>query len=195
MRRQIFEFIITCQRERNFPPTIREIGDHVGLKSPATVANHIEVLKRPGTSKRILSSRAPSPCDLTLKIPLPISTSATSPSSATSPPARACWPWRRARTHVDPRAVRRTRRQLRPGGPWRLNDRSGHSAGRLRRRTATTTANKGEIVVAGIPDGEATVKRYFPQGTRCRSEARKFTSGTIGVHARDVFLFGRVISS
>jgi len=51
MRRQILEFIITCQRERNFPPTIREIGDHVGLKSPATVANHIEVLKRAGTSK------------------------------------------------------------------------------------------------------------------------------------------------
>jgi repressor LexA len=48
MRRRILEFIITCQRERNFPPTIREIGDHVGLKSPATVANHIEVLKRAG---------------------------------------------------------------------------------------------------------------------------------------------------
>jgi repressor LexA len=48
MRRQILEFIISCQRERNFPPTIREIGDHVGLKSPATVANHIEVLKRAG---------------------------------------------------------------------------------------------------------------------------------------------------
>ena len=48
MRRQILEFIITCQRERNFPPTIREIGDHVGLKSPATVANHIEVLKNAG---------------------------------------------------------------------------------------------------------------------------------------------------
>ncbi len=48
MRRQILEFIITCQRERNFPPTIREIGEHVGLKSPATVANHIEVLKRAG---------------------------------------------------------------------------------------------------------------------------------------------------
>ena len=48
MRRQILEFIMSCQRERNFPPTIREIGDFVGLKSPATVANHIEVLKAAG---------------------------------------------------------------------------------------------------------------------------------------------------
>ncbi len=48
MRRQILDFIVACQRERNFPPTIREIGDHVGLKSPATVANHIEVLKNAG---------------------------------------------------------------------------------------------------------------------------------------------------
>ena len=48
MRRQILDFIVACQRERNFPPTVREIGDHVGLKSPATVASHIEVLKNAG---------------------------------------------------------------------------------------------------------------------------------------------------
>lgn len=47
-RRQILEFIVNCQRERNFPPTIREIGEHVGLASPATVANHIEILKKAG---------------------------------------------------------------------------------------------------------------------------------------------------
>ena len=48
MRRQILEFIVTCQRERSFPPTIREIGEHVGLSSSATVANHITVLKNAG---------------------------------------------------------------------------------------------------------------------------------------------------
>ena len=32
MRRQILEFIVTCQRERSFPPTIREIGEHVDCR-------------------------------------------------------------------------------------------------------------------------------------------------------------------
>ena len=48
MRRQILEFIVSCQRERGFPPTIREIGEHVGLSSSATVANHITVLQDAG---------------------------------------------------------------------------------------------------------------------------------------------------
>ena len=37
MRRQILEFIITCQRERNFPPTIREIGDHTVVAARSVV--------------------------------------------------------------------------------------------------------------------------------------------------------------
>src|ERR1700683_1173552 len=48
MRRQILEFIASCQRERGFPPTIRAIGGEIGLSSPATVANHISVLKDAG---------------------------------------------------------------------------------------------------------------------------------------------------
>ena len=45
MRRKILEYIVACQRERNFQPTIQEIAAHVSLSTPATVANHIEVLK------------------------------------------------------------------------------------------------------------------------------------------------------
>jgi len=48
IRRAILEYIAAHQKERNFPPTIREIGAAVGLKSPATIKNHIDVLKETG---------------------------------------------------------------------------------------------------------------------------------------------------
>ena len=64
MRRQILEFIVTCQRERSFPPTIREIGEHVGLSSSATVANHITVLKNAG----YIEKNAQQPRTLTVRL-------------------------------------------------------------------------------------------------------------------------------
>jgi repressor LexA len=56
-----------------------------------------------------------------------------------------------------------------------------------------TTANKGEIVVAGIPDGEATVKRYFPQGARVVLKPENATIEPLEFSAADVDL-RRVIS-
>lgn len=45
---QILEFIETHSSAKGYAPTIREIGDAVGLKSPATVHGHLERLKRNG---------------------------------------------------------------------------------------------------------------------------------------------------
>lgn len=56
------------------------------------------------------------------------------------------------------------------------------------------TANKGEIVVAGIPGDEATVKRYFPQGSRVILQPENSTMEPMEFDARDVTLYGRVIS-
>ena len=56
------------------------------------------------------------------------------------------------------------------------------------------TANKGEIVVAGIPGDEATVKRYFPQGSRVVLKPENATMEPMEFDAHDVFLFGTVIS-
>ena len=56
------------------------------------------------------------------------------------------------------------------------------------------TANTGEIVVAGIPDGEATVKRYFPQGARVVLKPENSSMEPMDLAAGDVVVFGRVIS-
>src|SRR5580658_5502039 len=47
-RRMILEFIAECIRERGYPPSVREIGEAVGLTSPSTVHAHLKVLQRDG---------------------------------------------------------------------------------------------------------------------------------------------------
>jgi len=51
-RRRILEFIAEQIRERGYPPSVREIGEAVGLTSPSTVHTHLQVLQREGYLKR-----------------------------------------------------------------------------------------------------------------------------------------------
>jgi repressor LexA len=51
-RRAILEFIAEQIRERGYPPSVREIGQAVGLTSPSTVHTHLQVLQREGYLQR-----------------------------------------------------------------------------------------------------------------------------------------------
>ena len=51
-KRQILDYIEKCQRERGYPPSVREIGEAVGLASPSTVHAHLANLERAGLIKR-----------------------------------------------------------------------------------------------------------------------------------------------
>ena len=47
-QREILDCIVEHQNERGYPPSVREIGEAVGLKSPATVKAHLDNLKDAG---------------------------------------------------------------------------------------------------------------------------------------------------
>ena len=47
-QQQIYEFIIAFQAEHGYPPSVREIGEKVGLKSPSTVHFHLKGLEGAG---------------------------------------------------------------------------------------------------------------------------------------------------
>ena len=51
-RLQILNVIADSQRERGYPPSVREIGEAVGLASSATVHTHLAVLQREGYLSR-----------------------------------------------------------------------------------------------------------------------------------------------
>lgn len=47
-QREILNYIVNFTEERDYSPSYREIAEHFGLSSPATVAEHIESLKQKG---------------------------------------------------------------------------------------------------------------------------------------------------
>ncbi len=51
-QREILEVIDRYMRERGYPPSVREIGEAVGLTSPSTVHNHLASLQRRGLLRR-----------------------------------------------------------------------------------------------------------------------------------------------
>lgn len=195
MRRQILEFIVTCQRERNFPPTIREIGDHVGLKSPATVANHIEVLKSAGyieknpQQPRTLTVRLdvdnPAPDQHIRHIPLVGDVAAGTGVLALENAHELM-------SIPEQFAGRGDSFVLQVRGESMID--AGILPGDYVVVQRQSDANKGEIVVAGIPGDEATIKRYFAQGSRVVLKPENRTMEPLEFAASDVTIYGRVIS-
>lgn len=62
MQRKIYDYIVTCVREQGYPPSVREIGEAVGLKSPSTVHFHLKHLEEAGV---IRERRRQGPCHYT----------------------------------------------------------------------------------------------------------------------------------
>ena len=51
-QREVLEYIRSSVRERGYPPSIREIGEAVGLASTSSVAHQLRTLERRGLLKR-----------------------------------------------------------------------------------------------------------------------------------------------
>ena len=47
-QQQIYDYIISFAAQHGYPPSVREIGEHVGLKSPSTVHFHLKGLEEKG---------------------------------------------------------------------------------------------------------------------------------------------------
>lgn len=47
-QQQVYDFIVAFQNEHGYPPSVREIGAYVGLKSPSTVHFHLKGLEKAG---------------------------------------------------------------------------------------------------------------------------------------------------
>ena len=47
-QQSILEYIVRCVKEQGYPPSVREIAEAVGLKSPSTVHTHLTKLENAG---------------------------------------------------------------------------------------------------------------------------------------------------
>jgi repressor LexA len=196
-RREILEFIGTSLRERGYPPSVREIGQAVGLASSATVHSHLAVLQKEGFLQR----------DPTKPRAMTVSFDPASGAAIAKLPTRtvplvgtvAAGTGVLAQENVED-LYSLPEEFTGKGETFMLKVRGDSMIGAgildgdyvvVRHQP---TAEDGDIVVAGIPDEEATVKRLRRQGASVILIPANDSMAPLEFNADEVTIFGKVIS-
>ena len=186
---RILEVIRDFTEERGYPPSVREIGERVGLSSSSTVQSHLKSLEKRGlihrdpTKPRALTATdgALAPREVPYAV-LPIvgRVAAGTPITATEN--------RDGEFVVPPEFARKDGTfMLRVAGESMID--AAILDGDLIVVAPQPDAANGEIVVAMV-DGEATVKRFFREPGRVRLQPENPTMEPI--YAEHVTVVGRV---
>jgi repressor LexA len=172
-QQEIWEFLVDYVGRHGYPPTVREIGEAVGLASPSTVHAHLANLERAGYLKRdptkpraleLLRERPAevAPVSEIRRLPLVGSIAAGGPILAEENIEDELG--------VPEPLGRNADFLLRVRGDSMVN--AGILDGDIVVIKRQEDARNGEIVAALVGDdesaNEATVKRFFRDGTRVR---------------------------
>lgn len=191
-QQQVLDFISSSIDQRGFPPTLREIGEHFGIKSTNGVNDHLKALEKKGYLRREdLKSRAMRPVT-----PIGAARGASSAGAdsgyvdvpllgrvAAGEPLLAVENAEDT-VKVDRFFIGNTREvfALSVVGDSMIED--GIYDGDYVFVKKTPTANRGQTVVAMI-EGEATVKRYYPEGDQIRFQPANSSMQPIIVRRED----------
>jgi repressor LexA len=197
-QREILEFIESQTRDRGYPPSVREIGEAVGLTSPSTVHSHLNTLSRLGYLRR----------DPTKPRAIEVRWDPNSGAVMERRPVRHVPLLGDVAAGTDVLAQENVEELL----PVPLDFTGDGELFMLRVRGESmielgildgdfviavqqSTAKKGDIVVAGIPGGEATVKTYDTASNgRVRLIPANSTMQPMEFDADEVTLYGRVVT-
>jgi repressor LexA len=209
-QKAILDFITQSIEERGYPPTLREIGEHFGIRSTNGVNDHLRALEKKGHLQREdLKSRAlrpvgPQPASATaarvggdprladiVEVPVVGRVAAGLPLLAVENVQDT--------VHVDRFFIGQTREvfALRVKGESMIED--GIFDGDYIFVKKQLQASRGDIVVAmiaGTAGDEATVKRYYPEGDSIRFQPANAAMQPIIVKKKDfrsVNLIGIVV--
>jgi repressor LexA len=196
-RLEMLEYISSCLQERGYPPSVREIGQAVGLASSATVHSHLAVLQKEGyLVKDPAKPRA-------IQVRWDPASGAAIPSLPTrSVPlvgAVAAGTGVLAQENVE-ELYSLPEEFTGKGETFMLKVRGDSMVGDgildgdyvVVRHQAT--ADDGDIVVAGIPDEEATVKRLRRQGGTVVLVPSNPSMAPMEFSPDEVAIFGKVVS-
>lgn len=196
-RLQILEYLGDCLRERGYPPSVREIGEAVGLTSSATVHSHLAVLQREGYLQR--DPTKPRAIQVRYE---PSSQLAMAPGPVRQVPLVgevAAGTGVLAQQNVE-EIVSLPEQFTGTGSTFMLRVRgdsmidAGILDGDFVVVRQQPEAADGDIVVAGIPGDEATVKTYsLRRGTVVLTPANP-TMAPMELDPADVTVYGKVVT-
>ncbi len=196
-QREILEFIESQTRDRGYPPSVREIGEAVGLTSPSTVHSHLNTLSRLGYLRR----------DPTKPRAIEVRWDPNSGAVMERRPVRHVPLLGDVAAGTDVLAQENVEELL----PVPLDFTGDGELFMLRVRGESmvelgildgdfviavqqATAKKGDIIVAGIPGGEATVKTYEPRDGRIVLVPANSSMQPMEFDPDDVTIYGRVVT-
>lgn len=165
---QILEYIRREVKAKNYPPSVREIGEAVGLSSSSTVHAHLAKLEEKGFIRRDptkpraieLLSDDPSPAFIQDIVSVPVVGHVTAGEPILAEQnIEEYFPLPKMMVHSDTVFLLKVR------GDSMIN--AGIMDGDLVIVRQQQTAHNGEIVVAML-DSEATVKRYYKEKDHIR---------------------------
>jgi repressor LexA len=196
-QREILQVIEQFQSERGFPPSVREIGQAVGLTSPSTVHAHLASLQRQGYLKR--DSTKPRTSEVRLD---PMSGAAVERRPVRHVPLVgdvAAGTDVLAQENIEetmPVPADLTGEgdlfMLRVRGDSMID--AAILDGDFVVCRSQSTADDGDIVVAGIPGDEATVKTYRRTGTTITLVPANSSLSPMELDPADVSVFGKVVT-
>jgi repressor LexA len=191
-QQEIWEFLVEYVERHGYPPTVREIGDAVGLASPSTVHAHLANLERAGLLRRdptkpraleLLRERPRAQAEESLaRLPLLGEIAAGSPLLAEE----------NVEDHLSIPETFRGDFLLRVKGDSMIE--AGILDGDLVVVRRQQTADDGDIVVALAGEdesaSEATVKRFFREATHVRLQPEN--AALAPIYAPYVRVLGKV---
>jgi repressor LexA len=196
-QRQVLEYIDQSVRERGYPPSVREIGEAVGLSSPSTVHAHLAALQDKGflrrdpTKPRAMDlvyepmSAAPVERATVRYVPLVGDVAAGTGVLATES-IEETLPLPADFTGDGDLFMVRVR------GESMID--AGIFDGDYVVVRVQPTAETGDIVVAGIPGEEATVKTYATRRNKIVLRPANPALEDMVFDPRDVTIYGRVVT-
>jgi repressor LexA len=197
-QRNILKYIEAYLDERGYPPSIREIGDRVGISSTSVVDYNLRVLEREGHIRRdkevsrglelvggLRSQRYGQP--RVVRIPVVGRIAAGLPIEATEDPSDV--------VELPVGSVADNCYALRVRGTSMIEDHIDD--GDLVVVRPQQSVNNGEIAVAIVSDvtenGGATLKRFYLEGDTVRLQPRNPAMQPIVVPADQVEVRGKVV--
>ncbi len=196
-QRGILDVIETSMRERGYPPSVREIGESVGLTSPSTVHSHLASLQRMGylhrdpTKPRAIEVRFDPSSGVAIErrpvrhVPL-VGDVAAGTDVLAHENIEELFPLPEDFTGTGELFMLRVR------GESMIE--VGIMDGDYVVCRAQVTAENGELVVAGIPGEEATVKTFERTGDQISLIPANARFQTMVFDADQVEIFGRVVT-
>ena len=196
-QREILNVISTSMQERGYPPSVREIGEAVGLNSPSTVHNHLNTLQKMGFLRR----------DPTKPRALEVRFDTNSEVAMERRPSRhvpligevAAGTGLLAQQNVEdliPLPTDFTGEgelfMLRVRGDSMID--AGILDGDFVVARQQQTADNGDIVVAGILGDEATVKTFKKSGNKITLVPANPTMEPMVFTSDEVNVFGKVVT-